>query len=1535
MMEQQPAKRKKKTEQLGWTGSADLDRLNKVRDWSSTDLGAMETWGVSWRTAVSLGLASQFPTLLWWGGDRLLIYNEAALGWVGDHNHPDSLGQPGREVINRETWDLLCPMLEQVFSSGEGGGAENCRLVFDRPGSEVVGWFNLSHSPIYTEDHQVCGVLTIAIALPPPRNDPPENAENIAESLEGGSGEAASSGRILLVDDNSVRRDYVESQLVRQGYQVKTVGDRTTVLDAARDFSPSAILTDAIAPETLDGLQELGTGVNGQKIPVFQFPLGVSEGEPMESTAQIDWGEEFLNGSGCLHELLTQVNTHLNNPNPSPVPELRNRTHGDLNPGQTVDLLAVLDSITDGVACFDREGRYTYINPAGAKLLNHRVETLVGQYLWDVFPESLGSSFYRGYHRALAEGRTIELEADCPPLTKPFKVQFYPQGEGLCAYFRERGDGAESARMERHQERDFLAAVVNAIPNLVVIFDRQGRIVSFNQACETTTGYSFAEVQGMYIWERLVVPEEIESIKRVFENLRSTGMPNEYINDWVTKDGDRRAIAWSNTVLRDAQGEMEYIIGTGLDISDRYAAEAALRQSTERFRIAAENTSDLIYEWEMATGRVDWFGNIDEQLGYEAGAFARTRQAWRDRIHPSDRDRVENARQRHLQTREPFDEEYQIQRADGIYLYWSDRGTALWNDQGRPYKWIGATTDITLRQWAQSEIIKLNRTLKRRVKELQTLLKFIPIGIAISEDPHCERIRFNSVLADNLGISSPVLSHFNPLPEARADGFKLYHNGRELAPEEFPMRYAATHQVEVLEFEVDAIYEDGRTIEFLTYAAPILDEEGQTRGSVGAFVDITHRKQIEEALRHGEELYRSLAEALPQMIFLCTPGGKLEYCNPSGVNYLGLSLEQILRRSPLEWIHPSDRAEAVAHWRNAIATETAYEIEVRLQRSDGLYRWHTLRMNAITGVGDRLLKWLGTATDIEDRKRSQQQERFLAKASSVLANSLDYQTTLDSLAHLTVPSIADWCAIDVIDKNGTSERLAVAHTDPSKEELAQELYRRYPPKKEATMGQANVIRTGQSELYPHIPDSVLVEAASDAEHLGILRELRLNSGMCVPIKARGRTLGTITFVREAGSRSYDRTDLIMAEKLAHRAAIALDNARLYREAQDANRLKDEFLATLSHELRTPLNSILGWAQILRNRRLSEEKMGLALETLERNARLQFQLIEDLLDVSGIITGKLRLNVTSVSLYQAIEEAIESVRPAAEAKQIQLRTELDRHAGPVSGDRDRLQQIVWNLLSNAIKFTPPEGCVTVILEQFQTSIQIRVIDTGQGIKPEFLPYVFDRFRQGDSSSTRAYNGLGLGLAIVRHLTELHGGTVSADSPGLGQGAMFTVELPLMPRCELPDRNESHFLSLEPFPELNSTTSLEGVRVLVVDDEADTRSLLTLVLEECGAKVHAAASVRQSLIAIRQFSPQVLISDIAMPEEDGYTLIRHIRRMELSEGGYLPAAAVTAYARSEDRTRALKAGYDIHLPKPVDTAELIAVVERLAARSRQTP
>jgi hypothetical protein len=256
---------------------------------------------------VNLGLASQFPTLIWWGPELVLIYNEAALGWLGHHNHPDYLGKPGREVLNGETWDLLFPMLEQVLSSGEGTGAENCRLLFDRPGSEVVGWFNLSHSPIYDEGNRVCGVLTTAIALPTPRNEPFENPEKLPESLEVRERESAPAARILLVDDNSVRRDYVESQLVRRGYQVKTAGDRTTALDAARDFSPSAILTDAIAPEIedLEWVQQLRARVNGKNIPVIRFPLPLIEGESVDLMAERDWGPEFLPRSSSIHELLT------------------------------------------------------------------------------------------------------------------------------------------------------------------------------------------------------------------------------------------------------------------------------------------------------------------------------------------------------------------------------------------------------------------------------------------------------------------------------------------------------------------------------------------------------------------------------------------------------------------------------------------------------------------------------------------------------------------------------------------------------------------------------------------------------------------------------------------------------------------------------------------------------------------------------------------------------------------------------------------------------------------------------------------------------------------------------------------------------------------------------------------------------------------------------------------------------------------------------------------------------------------------------
>ena len=393
----------------------------------------------------------------------------------------------------------------------------------------------------------------------------------------------------------------------------------------------------------------------------------------------------------------------------------------------------------------------------------------------------------------------------------------------------------------------------------------------------------------------------------------------------------------------------------------------------------------------------------------------------------------------------------------------------------------------------------------------------------------------------------------------------------------------------------------------------------------------------------------------------------------------------------------------------------------------------------------------------------------------------------------------------------------------------------------------------------------------------------------------------------------------------------LRQARL--QAEQANRLKDEFLATLSHELRTPLNAILGWSQMLKSRKTSEDETEKALSIIERSARAQNQLIDDLLDVSRIITGKLRLNVRAVDLTNTITAAVDAARPAAEAKGIRLQILLDPQAEPISGDPDRLQQIVWNILSNAVKFTPKGGRVQVRLERVNSHVEIVISDTGKGIEKEFLPHVFDRFRQSDGSMTRRHGGLGLGLAIVRQLVELHGGQVSVSSEGDGQGATFTVSLPVLPVRREP---ESKVPRVHPAAQ-NSLANdcppeLADLRILLVDDEADSRELLTVVLESCRAVVTAAGSAAEALEKFQQAKFDIFISDIGMPGEDGFSLIGKIRKLPNERGGGIPAIALTAYARAEDRVQALRSGFQMHLAKPVESTELVAAVANLAGRMR---
>jgi CheY-like chemotaxis protein len=379
-------------------------------------------------------------------------------------------------------------------------------------------------------------------------------------------------------------------------------------------------------------------------------------------------------------------------------------------------------------------------------------------------------------------------------------------------------------------------------------------------------------------------------------------------------------------------------------------------------------------------------------------------------------------------------------------------------------------------------------------------------------------------------------------------------------------------------------------------------------------------------------------------------------------------------------------------------------------------------------------------------------------------------------------------------------------------------------------------------------------------------------------------------------------------------------------------MKDEFLATLSHELRTPLNAILGWSQVLTSSGGDDKRLADGLRTIERNARAQAQIIEDLLDMNRIVNGKVRLDVQRITLEPILRAAVDGITPAADAKGVKLQAVLDPLAGPVSGDPARLQQVFWNLLSNAVKFTPRGGRVQVVLERVNSHLEASVIDSGEGIKPEFLPHVFDRFRQADATTTRRHGGLGLGLAIVKQLVELHGGSVRAKSAGVGQGSTFTVSLPMLPipAEEVADKRRHPRAIGGAVTSLEAYEDIAGVKVLVVDDEPDTRSLVARLLEERGARITTASSAAEAMRKIQAARPDVLVSDIGMPNEDGYTLIRQLRALSADQGGEVPAIALTAYARAEDRMRSIRAGFQMHVPKPVEPAELITMIASLAGR-----
>jgi PAS domain S-box-containing protein len=584
---------------------------------------------------------------------------------------------------------------------------------------------------------------------------------------------------------------------------------------------------------------------------------------------------------------------------------------------------------------------------------------------------------------------------------------------------------------------------------------------------------------------------------------------------------------------------------------------------------------------------------------------------------------------------------------------------------------------------------------------------------------------------------------------------------------------------------------------------------------------------------------------------------------------------------------------------------------------------------------------LVTLMDIRARKAAERRVKLLANMSEAFQVGTDLRAALNTVARRTSEALGSHVACGLMLRNeqrGALEVVAMYHPDPEALELLRATSERVPW--QAGSPSERVALTGQAMLVPHVPPRLPDSADPSSPLHAYLARYGLTSLLAVPLRAQGRTIGVLTASRGHKEPPFTPADQDFLQELADRAALVISNARLLDEtqaarvrAEEASRLKDEFLATLSHELRTPLTAMLGWVQMLRGGVLGPDKQQKAFEIIERNTHAQAQLVEDILDVSRIITGKLRLEARPVELVQVVEAAVESVRPASDARGVSLHVLIDSSVSTVLGDPTRLQQIIWNLLSNAVKFTPKGGQVRVSVEKKDSTAVIQVSDTGQGIARDFLPHVFERFRQADSTTTRTHSGLGLGLAIVKHLVELHGGGVDAFSEGPGQGSRFTVRLPFMAALPPAESTQAPTPPEATPPEpggLKPPPGLAGLHVLVVDDEEDAREMLRILLRNCGLRVSVASSASEGLRLLRSERPEVLVSDIGMPGEDGYTLLQKVRALTPEEGGRTPAVALTAYSRAEDRTRALRAGFNMHLPKPVEPAELLLVLASVTGR-----
>jgi PAS domain S-box-containing protein len=1146
----------------------------------------------------------------------------------------------------------------------------------------------------------------------------------------------------------------------------------------------------------------------------------------------------------------------------------------------------ILDSSNDCIKVLDLEGRILFMSRGGQALLGIQDITPLLNTSWvEFWSQANQQAAIEAINRARA-GEVCTLQGYCPTLLgepKWWDNKISPirgadgQVERLLCISR---DITAQVRLEEERRRiendrkqaqeklreseERYRAIVNQAVTGVACTNLSGKFTLVNQKYCDITGYSAAELSQLRMHD-ITHPEDLPRNVELFNRMLAEGTPFEIEKRYIRKDG---SIVWVNnsvSAIYDREGKLQSFVAISLDITERKQTEEALRSSEEQFRLFVTASSDMVYKMS---------GDWSEMRNLEGKDFLASTQnpsrTWLEQYIPQEEQPLVLATiQEAIRTKGTFELEHRVIRLDGTVGWTFSRAIPLLDAQNEIIEWFGAASDVTVRKQAEETLQQAHNALRQQANQLEQANEILQSTLSKLQDTQNQLIQQNEDLAITRDLAEQERHRYQDLFNCAPDGYVV------------------------------------------TDAQGIIQEANQ---AIAALVAIERRKLIDTPLA----AYISIPDqrAFRNLLW--------ELHHESGV--------QKLQTDELSLQHPGGHPASVAPIPVAITGTAICNAQAQ-----------------VVGV-----RWL--IQDISDRKQAEAQREQLLAQERHYANQLQGLTNaaLAINSALSVEQVLQVITDRAASIIGTHQSVTSLTIDQNWTQAINTIYlsdkyaawRDYNEPTDGSGIYACVchlnrpMRMTQAELEAHQSWKGFGKAAD--------KHPPLRGWLAAPLVGRdGHNIGLIQ-LSDKYEGEFTEADESIVVQLAQMASVAVENARLYEaeqqarsaaeasreEAEAANRVKDEFLAVLSHELRSPLNPILGWSKLLQTRKLDETKTLQALSTIERNAKLQSELIEDLLDVSRILRGKLSLNVAPVNLASIIRAAMETVRLAAEAKSIQLEASLAPDVGLVSGDSTRLQQVMWNLLSNAVKFTPPEGQVNIRLERLDSYAHITVSDTGQGIAPEFLPYVFDYFRQANATTTRKFGGLGLGLAIVRHLVELHGGTVRAESPGEEQGATFVVRFPLMPTPLKANQDERSALLCETLRERSSASlsreqflDLNGIKILVVDDETDTRELVAFVLEQQGAQVITASSAHEALLVLTQAKPDVLLSDIGMPDMDGYMLIQQVRTLAPEQGGQIPAIALTAYAGETNQQQVIAAGFQKHISKPIEPEVLVQAIAQL--------